>query len=184
MKARMDETTSDISENETRRDFLVLATRTVGATGLALSAWPFIDSMNPSSDALAISSVDLDLDKVAAGQRITANWRGIPVFIYHRTPEQIAMTQADDGSNLPDPQADSARVQRNEWLVVIGICTHLGCVPIGQRRGEQKGNFGGWFCRCHGSQYDTSGRIRKGPAPRNLDLPAYSFLDGTTIRIG
>ncbi len=172
------------SEDETRRDFLVITTWTVAATGLALAAWPFIDSMNPSADVLAISFVELDLEPVEMDQRITAVWQGKPVFIDHRSPERVAMAKADDKAELIDPEADSTRVQRDEWLIVIGICTHLGCIPLGQRKGEPRGEWVGWFCPCHGSHYDTSGRIRKGPAPRNLDVPAYRFLSDTTVRIG
>ncbi len=172
------------SEHETRRDFLVLMTGTVATTGVALAAWPFIDSMNPAADVLAVSTVEVDLEPVEIGQRITVVWRGKPVFIDHRTPDRIALAKADDNANLIDPEPDDERVQRDEWLIVVGICTHLGCIPLGQRPGDPKGEWVGWFCPCHGSHYDTSGRIRKGPAPRNLDVPAYRFLSDTTIRIG
>ncbi|MFQ5763394.1 MAG: ubiquinol-cytochrome c reductase iron-sulfur subunit [Rhodospirillales bacterium] len=172
------------AKDETRRDFLVLTTGAVAATGLALSAWPFVDSMNPAANVLAISSVELDLGPVELGQRITVVWRGRPVFIDHRSPERIAMAKADDNADLIDPEPDSKRVQRDEWLIVVGVCTHLGCIPMGQRPGDPKGEWAGWFCPCHGSHYDTSGRIRKGPAPRNLDVPAYRFLSDTIVRIG
>ena len=172
------------SEHETRRDFLVLMTGTVATTGVALAAWPFIDSMNPAADALAVSTVEVDLEPVEIGQRITVVWRGRPVFIDHRTPDRIALAKADDNADLIDPEPDDERVQRDEWLIVVGICTHLGCIPLGQRPVDPKGEWVGWFCPCHGSHYDTSGRIRKGPAPRNLDVPAYRFLSDTTIRIG
>jgi len=171
-------------EGGTRRDFLDL----VMAGGVGLVAigigWPLVDSMNPAADVLALSSTDVDISEVETGQAVTVVWRGKPVFIRHRTADDIAAAEAVDVDDLPDPQADDARVVRPEWLVMVGICTHLGCVPIGQKETDFKGEFGGWFCPCHGSQYDTSGRIRKGPAPRNLDVPEYVFVDDTHIRIG
>jgi ubiquinol-cytochrome c reductase iron-sulfur subunit len=126
-----------------------------------------------------MSSTEVDLSQVAQGQSITVMWRGKPVFIRHRTPKEIEEAASVDVASLPDPQADADRVQKPEWLVMVGVCTHLGCVPLGQR-----GDFGGWLCPCHGSHYDTSGRIRKGPAPTNLPVPEYTFLNDTTIRIG
>jgi len=171
-------------DSESRRDFLVVTTAAVATVGAGLAAWPFIDSMNPAADVLALSSTELDLAPIKRGQRITAVWRGKPVFVDHRTPDRIARAKADDTADLIDPEPDSARVQRDEWLVAIGICTHLGCIPLGQRVSDPLGEWGGWFCPCHGSHYDTSGRIRKGPAPRNLDIPPYEFLSDTRIRIG
>ncbi len=171
-------------DDKSRRDFLILTTGTMAAVGTAIAAWPFIDSMNPSVDVLAISSTELDLGPIKVGQRITIVWRGKPVFVDHRSPEQIRMAQADDNAALIDPQLDSQRVQKDEWLIVIGICTHLGCIPLGQKASDPRGEWGGWFCPCHGSQYDTSGRVRKGPAPRNLDIPAYRFIDGGKVKIG
>jgi ubiquinol-cytochrome c reductase iron-sulfur subunit len=140
--------------------------------------------MNPAADILAVSATEVDLAPVAVGQRITVKWQGKPVFIDHRTDEEIARARADDHADLPDPATDASRVQKPEWLVVIGICTHLGCVPLGQKDTDPRGEWGGWFCPCHGSVYDTSGRIRKGPAPKNLHLPPYKFVDETLIRIG
>jgi ubiquinol-cytochrome c reductase iron-sulfur subunit len=169
---------------ESRRDFLVLATTALGVAGAAAALWPFIDSMNPAADIRALSSIDVDLAPVAPGQRITVKWRGVPVFIDHRTDEDIKRAQADDTADLRDPEADAARAKKPEWLVLIGICTHLGCVPLGQRPTDPKGEWGGWFCPCHGSAYDTSGRIRKGPAPRNLPVPPYEFTADTLIKIG
>ncbi len=169
---------------EERRDFLILATAAVGLVGSGLAAWPFIHSMNPSADVLALASTEIDLAPIQEGQRITAIWRGRPVFIDHRTPRQIAETRAQDSAALPDPQADSDRVQRDAWLIVVGICTHLGCIPLGQGANDPRGEYGGWFCPCHGSHYDTSGRIRKGPAPRNLDVPPYAFTEDTKVLIG
>ena len=166
-----------------RRDFLYVATGSLGAVTVGVSIWPLIDALNPSADVLSLSSVEIDLSDVPVGQRITVKWRGRPVFIYRRSDAEIAAARADDTADLRDPEPDSARVQRPEWLIVIGICTHLGCVPLGQD-GQNVGNWGGWFCPCHGSHYDLSGRIRKGPAPRNLDLPAYAFIDDTLLRIG
>lgn len=169
---------------ETRRDFLYLATAAVGAVGVAATLWPFIDTMNPAADIRALSSVDVDLAPVAAGQRITIKWRGKPVFIDHRTAEEISKAQQDDNADLRDPATDASRVKKPEWLVLVGICTHLGCVPLGQKPTDPRGDWGGWFCPCHGSVYDTSGRIRKGPAPRNLEVPTYVFTSDTTIKIG
>jgi ubiquinol-cytochrome c reductase iron-sulfur subunit len=146
--------------------------------------WPFIDSMNPARDTLALSTTEVDLAPVQLGQRLTVSWRGKPVFIDHRTPQEIQEAQSVDINELRDPQKDSERVKKAEWLVVIGVCTHLGCVPLGQRPTDPRGDYGGWFCPCHGSQYDTSGRIRKGPAPLNLQLPPYDFTTDTTVKIG
>lgn len=169
---------------ETRRDFLYLATAAIGLTGAAAVAWPFLHSMNPAADVRALATIEVDLSPVAVGQRITVKWRGQPVFIDRRTQQQIEAARNDDGANLPDPEPDAARVERPQWLIVVGICTHLGCVPLGQKPGDPKGDWNGWFCPCHGSHYDTSGRIRKGPAPKNLVVPDYAFLDDTTVRIG
>jgi ubiquinol-cytochrome c reductase iron-sulfur subunit len=140
--------------------------------------------MNPAKDVLALSTIEVDLTPIAVGQRITVKWRGKPVFVDHRSPEQIAKAAAEDNANLKDPQPDKARVKKPEWLVLVGVCTHLGCVPLGQKVGQPRGDFGGWFCPCHGSHYDTSGRIRVGPAPVNLEVPTYSFVNDTTLRIG
>jgi ubiquinol-cytochrome c reductase iron-sulfur subunit len=168
----------------TRRDFLYLATASLAAIGTASFIWPFIDSMNPSADVLALASIDVNLSPVAVGQAITVSWRGKPVFIRHRTPEEIEAARSVNLAELPDPQPDQARVIKPEWLVVVGICTHLGCVPLGQKPTDPHGDYGGWFCPCHGSQYDTAGRIRKGPAPANLVVPTYAFINDTEIRIG
>ncbi|UCH73836.1 MAG: ubiquinol-cytochrome c reductase iron-sulfur subunit [Rhodospirillales bacterium] len=177
--------TSDTSDEESsRRDFLYLATLAGGA-GLGLAfMWPIIDSMNPAADVLALSSVEVDLSPIEEGQSITVRWRGKPVFIRRRTAEEIEQARAVSLADLPDPQADADRVQRPEWLIMVGVCTHLGCIPLGQKTGDPKGEFGGWFCPCHGSHYDTSGRIRKGPAPANLAVPQHTFLDDNIVRIG
>jgi ubiquinol-cytochrome c reductase iron-sulfur subunit len=157
----------------------VIAAGAFGAVGAAAAAWPFIAQMNPSADVLALSSTEVDLSQIAPGQSVTILWRGKPVFVRHRTEAEIKQAQQDDNAALPDPQKDADRVKKPEWLVMMGVCTHLGCVPLGQ-----KGEFGGWFCPCHGSHYDTSCRIRKGPAPSNLPVPEYAFLNDTRIRIG
>jgi ubiquinol-cytochrome c reductase iron-sulfur subunit len=168
----------------TRRDFLTLTAAAVGAVGAASAIWPFIGSMNPAKDTLALSTTDVDLGPVQVGQRITVIWRGKPVFIDHRTEEQIKAAREVEVRSLPDPETDEKRTKKAEWLVLVGICTHLGCIPGGQRTGDDKGEFGGWFCPCHGSTYDTSGRIRKGPAPKNLEVPPYAFTGDTQIKIG
>jgi ubiquinol-cytochrome c reductase iron-sulfur subunit len=140
--------------------------------------------MNPAADTLALASTEVDISAVEEGQAITVTWRGKPVFIRNRTEENIEAARSVDVGTLRDPQADEDRVKEAQWLVMIGVCTHLGCIPLGQKEGEPKGDFGGWFCPCHGSHYDTSGRIRKGPAPLNLHIPPYEFLDETTVKIG
>jgi ubiquinol-cytochrome c reductase iron-sulfur subunit len=167
-----------------RRDFLYLATGAMGAVGTALAAWPFIHSMNPAADVLALSTAEVDLAPVQVGQRITVKWRSQPVFVAHRTEDEIKEAADVNLEELRDPQADSARVKKSEWLIMVGICTHLGCVPLGQKPSDPRGDWKGWFCPCHGSQYDTSGRIRKGPAPANLAVPQYTFLTDASIRIG
>lgn len=169
-------------EGETRRDFIVLSATAMAGVGAAATLWPFISSMNPAADVLALASTEVNLAPIAEGQEIKVVWRGKPVFIRHRTKEDIATAEAVDMADLPDPETDVARVKegKQEWLIMLGVCTHLGCVPLGKKSGE----YGGWFCPCHGSHYDTSGRIRKGPAPKNLVVPEYDFLNDTTIKIG
>jgi ubiquinol-cytochrome c reductase iron-sulfur subunit len=169
----------DTGESPSRRDFLYIATGTLGVAGSALAVWPLVDQMNPSQDVLALSSTEVDLSPIEVGQSITVVWRGKPVFIRHRTQAEIDEARADDGAELPHPETDADRAPRPEWLVMVGICTHLGCIPLGDQ-----GDYGGWFCPCHGSHYDKSGRIRRGPAPENMPVPEYAFLDDTTIRIG
>ena len=168
----------------TRRDFLMVATGALAAVGGIATAWPFIDNLNPAADTLALSSVEVDVKAIAVGQAITVKWRGKPVFIRRRTPEEIKSAEDVDVSTLRDPQPDSARVQKPEWLILVGVCTHLGCVPQGQKPSEPRGQYGGWFCPCHGSEYDTSGRIRRGPAPLNLAVPTYVFESDTLVKIG
>jgi ubiquinol-cytochrome c reductase iron-sulfur subunit len=161
-----------------------LAAGAMGAVGAASFAWPLIDQMNPAADVLALASTEVDLSKIEMGQSITVKWRGKPVFVRRRSAEEIEIAGAVALDQLIDPQGDADRTQKPEWLILLGVCTHLGCVPLGQKPSEAKGEYGGWFCPCHGSHYDTSGRIRKGPAPRNLAVPPYQFLDDTKIKIG
>ena len=177
----------------TRRDFLYYATAGAGAVATGAAVWPLVNQMNPSADVQALSSIFVDVSAVEVGTQLTVKWRGKPVFIRRRTPEEIeaaravALTDLVDanGENANKPDADAADQNRTldeagEWLVMMGVCTHLGCVPLG----DGSGDFGGWFCPCHGSHYDTAGRIRKGPAPRNLPVPVAAFEDETTIKLG
>ena len=170
----------------TKRDFLKLLTGSAVAIGAASMVWPFVDSMNPARDVLALSSVDADLSSVVVGQGITIVWRGKPIFLRHRTPAEIKEAVDTPLSAMKDPATDAERVKagHQQWLILIGICTHLGCVPLGNKPTDPRGEFGGWFCPCHGSQYDTAGRIRLGPAPKNLVLPPYAFTTDTKIKIG
>ncbi|PLW79279.1 ubiquinol-cytochrome c reductase iron-sulfur subunit [Cohaesibacter celericrescens] len=172
--------TSDKAEH-TRRDFLYVATGAFGAVGAAALAWPFIDQMNPDATALALASTEVDISSIEEGQSLTVKWRGKPIFIRYRTQTEIDEARAVDVATLKDPQTDEERVKpgKEQWLIQIGICTHLGCVPLGE-----EGDYDGWFCPCHGSHYDSAGRIRKGPAPLNLELPPYEFLSDTLIKIG
>jgi ubiquinol-cytochrome c reductase iron-sulfur subunit len=168
-------------EQPTRRDFLYIATGAMGAVGAAAAAWPLIHQMNPDASVQALASTEVDLTPVKEGQIITVKWRGKPVFIAHRTKKEIETAKATPLRDLPDPQPDDARVKKGkeQWLVLVGVCTHLGCVPLGHQ-----GDYQGFFCPCHGSHYDTSGRIRKGPAPSNLEVPPYEFASDTMVRIG
>jgi ubiquinol-cytochrome c reductase iron-sulfur subunit len=173
---------ADHQDGETRRDFVLLTASGMAAVGAASIAWPLVDSMNPAADVLALSSTEVDLAPIAEGQSITIMWRGKPVFVRHRTAAEISEAREVDLNSLPDPQKDEERVQQghDQWLVMLGVCTHLGCVPLGNKSGD----YDGWFCPCHGSHYDTSGRIRKGPAPTNLVVPEYVFLSDSRIKIG
>ena len=173
-----------VQDGETRRDFLKLVATTFTVVGVGAIAWPFISSMNPARDVLALSTTEVDLSPIALGSAVTVVWRGKPVFVRHRTAEEVKEARQTPLSELPDPQPDQARVKKDEWLVLLGVCTHLGCVPLGQKPSDARGNYGGWFCPCHGSHYDTSGRIRQGPAPLNLAVPDYVFTSDTQIRIG
>jgi ubiquinol-cytochrome c reductase iron-sulfur subunit len=167
-----------------RRDFLQLSTISIGAVGTAAFIWPFLKSMNPAEDTLALGTTEVDISLIEEGQSITVKWRGKPVFIRKRTKDEIDEAKKVNIADLKDPEEDINRVKKDEWLVLVGVCTHLGCVPLGQKTGEVRGDYDGWFCPCHGSHYDTSGRIRKGPAPTNLEVPPYSFLSDSVVRIG
>lgn len=176
-----------------RRDFLYIATGAMAAVGVVAAVWPFVDQMNPDASALALGTLDVDVGPIAEGQSVTVKWRGKPVFIRHRTGAEVTSAGDVPVDQLPDPMARNANLPpdapatdgnrsaegKEPWLVMIGICTHLGCVPLGQQ-----GTYGGWFCPCHGSTYDTAGRIRSGPAPENLAVPLYTFTNDRTIRIG
>ena len=162
-----------------RRDFIITATTTVGAVGAGAAVWPLIDQMNPDASVKALASTEVDVSNIQPGQSITVLWRGKPVFIKRRTNEEIEKARSVDLKKLKHPEKDEERAKNPEWLVMLGICTHLGCVPLGD-----KGDYNGWFCPCHGSHYDTSGRIRKGPAPTNLEVPKYEFVNSNTIKIG
>ena len=172
------------TDDKTRRDFLLLSTITVGSVGAGLAVWPLIDSMNPAADTLALSTTEVNLEPIEEGQSITVVWQGKPVFVRHRTAVEIKGAEDVPMEDMIDPQNDKDRAQKPQWLIMVGVCTHLGCIPLGQKASEPKGEFGGWFCPCHGSHYDTSGRIRKGPAPKNLTIPKYSFPTDTSILIG
>ncbi len=183
----------DHTSEPTRRDFLYIATGAAGAVGAAALAWPFIDQMNPDAATLALAQIDVDVSQIAEGQSITAKWRGRPVFVRQRTPAEIEEAKQVPLADLKDPLARNANLsadapatdanravpEREQWLVMIGVCTHLGCIPLGQA-----GDYDGWYCPCHGSHYDTAGRIRQGPAPENMHIPVYEFTNDTTIRIG
>ena len=168
-------------DDPSRRDFIHIAAGAAAAGAVVGVAWPLVNQMNPSADTLAMASIEYDLSKVLLGQEVTIKWRGKPVFVRHRTPKEIAEAVAADHAELRDPQTDAERHKpgKPEWLILVGVCTHLGCVPL-----FAQGDYGGWFCPCHGSVYDTSGRIRKGPAPKNLAVPDYSFLSDTKVKIG
>ena len=163
-----------------RRSFIFTASYTLGAVGLGATIWPFIDQMNPDRSVQALASTEVDVSSVQEGSSITVLWRGKPVFIKKRTPEEIQEARTVNLQDLKDPQEDKDRVKKDEWLVTVGVCTHLGCVPLANK-GDYKG---GWFCPCHGSHYDPSGRIRNGPAPENLAVPPAVFVDDTTIKLG
>jgi len=162
-----------------RRDFLYTASYAVGAVGIGAAVWPLIDQMNPDSSVKALASTEVDVSSVEPGKSITVLWRGKPVFIKRRTQEEISEARAVNLDDLIDPEKDEDRAKNPEWLVMLGVCTHLGCVPL-----EDEGDYNGWFCPCHGSHYDTSGRIRKGPAPQNMQIPKYEFVSSNIIKIG
>ena len=169
------------TDDPTRRDFIHIAAAAAAAGGVAMTVWPLVDQMNPSGDTLALASIEFDISKVLVGQQAVVKWRGKPVFVRHRTDKEIAEAKHDDAAPMKDPAKDADRVKagKEPWLILVGVCTHLGCVP-----NFGLGPYGGWLCPCHGSVYDTSGRIRQGPAPLNLPVPDYAFLTDTRIKIG
>ncbi len=185
---------TETHDDQTRRDFLFVATGAAGAVTVGAIAWPLIDQMNPSADVLALATIEVPVGDISPGSEIKVMWRGKPVFIRRRSEEEMQAGSGVDLSDLPNPNAENPNVgagaqatvenrtldDAGEWLVMIGVCTHLGCVPLG----DGAGDFNGWFCPCHGSHYDGLGRIRKGPAPRNLDIPPAAFVDASTIRLG
>jgi ubiquinol-cytochrome c reductase iron-sulfur subunit len=189
---------SHTAENPNRRDFIVIAAQAFAGVGAALALWPFISQMNPDASTQAAASLEVDLSPVKEGQAITVLWRGKPVFVRHRTKEEITKALDVKISDLIDPSArnddlpektpatDPNRTKKGHenWIVLVGICTHLGCIPKGQSISDARGDFGGWFCPCHGSHYDTAGRIRRGPAPRNLEVPPYDFVSDSKVKIG
>ena len=186
-----DQTTEQDGHSAERRDFLFIAAGGFGAVALGAAAWPLVDQMNPSADVLALGSIEVDLAAVEEGQEIKVKWRGKPVFIRHRTAADIEAARAGDSEPMPDMQTNEERVQegREQWLVMLGVCTHLGCIPnkvstTAATVEPTSGSWNGWYCPCHGSFYDTSGRIRKGPAPNNLEVPDFTFLSDTRIKIG
>ena len=172
---------TDGGDDPSRRDFIHIAAGAAAVGGAAMVAWPLVDQMNPAADTLALASIEFDLSKVTEGQQVVVKWRGKPLFVRYRTPDEIQRARKDDNADMKDPQTDAQRVKagKEQYLIVVGSCTHLGCVPT-----FAAGEYGGWFCPCHGSVYDTSGRIRKGPAPKNLTVPDYSFLSDTKVKIG
>lgn len=185
---------ANVSDQNSRRDFLYYATAGTGAVAVGAAAWPLVNQMNPSADVRALASIRVDISDLAPGSQLTVKWRGKPVFIRHRTEEEVALALSEKLSDLPDSDArnpnapaDATAVDQNRalpgheaYIAMIGVCTHLGCVPLG----DGAGDFGGWFCPCHGSHYDTAGRIRKGPAPENLHIPPLSVLEGLVLTIG
>ncbi|RUT34953.1 ubiquinol-cytochrome c reductase iron-sulfur subunit [Arsenicitalea aurantiaca] len=179
--ATQSDTANTHTPKASRRDFLYVATGAVGAVGVAGAVWPLINQMNPDASVLALAQVDFDVSSIAEGSSVTIIWRGLPVFVRHRTAAEIEEARAVPLSELKDPESDDQRVKEGheQWLIMIANCTHLGCVPVGE-----SGNYDGWFCPCHGSHYDTAGRIRQGPAPTNLVVPEYEFLSDTMVRIG
>jgi ubiquinol-cytochrome c reductase iron-sulfur subunit len=172
---------TEATTEPTRRDFLYVATAAVGVVGVGAAVWPLINQLNPDASVLALASIEFDLGSIAEGESVTIKWRGLPVFVRHRTQQEITESENTPLSDLKDPEPDSARVKEGhaQWLIMIANCTHLGCIPVGE-----SGDYDGWFCPCHGSQYDASGRIRKGPAPKNLVVPDYKFVSDTLVQIG
>jgi ubiquinol-cytochrome c reductase iron-sulfur subunit len=185
-EARLPLDTALPPDGERRRDFLYVATGAFAAVGVGAVVWPMINQMNPSADVLALASIDVDLSGILEGQAIKVSWRGKPVFARHLTAAEIDAANKVDVKTLRDPQtlAERTKPGNAQWLITLGVCTHLGCVPLGAGSGENRGDYGGYFCPCHGSQYDTAARIRSGPAPKNLEVPAYVFKSPTSVTIG
>ena len=197
MQREVDVTTHS-AEGPDRRDFIVIAAQAFAGVGAAAALWPFIAQMNPDASTQALASTEVDLSPIKEGQAITVLWRGKPVFVRHRTADEIKAALAVKISDLRDlsarnealperaPATDLNRTKKGHenWIILVGICTHLGCIPKGQSMNDARGDFGGWFCPCHGSHYDTAGRIRKGPAPRNLEVPSYAFISDARVKIG
>jgi ubiquinol-cytochrome c reductase iron-sulfur subunit len=177
----LDNLATEAPAEGTRRDFLYVATAAVGTVGVIAAVWPLINQLSPDASVLALSTIEFDLSGIPVGETVTIKWRGLPVFVRHRTPQEIQEAENTPLADLKDPEPDSARVKEGheEWLIMIANCTHLGCIPIGE-----SGDYDGWFCPCHGSQYDSSGRIRQGPAPKNLVVPDYKFISDTLVQIG
>src|SRR3984957_15723339 len=184
--------TADEKDDSTRRECLYLTAGAVGGVGACCVAYPLVQSMKPAADTLAMATTEVDVSGVKEGQSLTVMWQGKPVFIRNRTQKEVDEARATPLNDLKDPQTDQDRVKQStfggkempQWLIMVGVCTHLGCIPLGQKPTDPHGNFDGWFCPCHGSQYDSSGRIRQGPAPKNLVIPPYEFTDATHITIG
>jgi ubiquinol-cytochrome c reductase iron-sulfur subunit len=181
-----DHTEGSASVGVRRRDFLNVAAVSFAGVGVVAVALPLIDQMNPPADVLALASTEVDISKIAPGQAIKTIWRKQPVFLRNLTPQEIQAANSVPLSELRDPQtlAERTKPGKMNWLITMGVCTHLGCIPLGTGEGENRGPYGGYFCPCHGSAYDTAARIRQGPAPRNLDVPEYEFVSDTTVRIG
>ncbi len=191
-------TTTDSTDDgePTRRDFIHIMGAVTAAAGAGAALWPLIDQMNPDASMLALSTKEVDISSIAVGQAIKVMWQGKPVFIRHRTAEEIAEAEATPLTALKDTKArndnlgksadaeDANRRSDANWMIVVGVCTHLGCIPLGTSSGENRGDYNGWFCPCHGSHYDVAGRIRRGPAPDNLEVPPYAFLSDSVVKIG
>ena len=176
----------DLPEDEGKRDFIFLATGALGAIGAGVIGYTLVKQMDKAADTLALGSIEIDVGKVPEGQQLKVLWRGKPVFVRHRTAAEIAEAESVDVSKLPDPATDAERLVagpdgalKPQYLVQVGVCTHFGCVPVGEA-----GDYDGWYCPCHGSHYDTSGRIRKGPAPKNMEVPPYEYISDTVIKVG
>lgn len=184
-------TDGHVDGHPTRRDMIHVATGALAAGGAVMVAWPLVHQMNPAADTLALASIEFDLSTVPEGSQVKVMWRGSPLFIRHRTAAEIERATKEDSENLRDPQTDAQRIKQSngaegkpQYLIMKAACTHLGCIPVGVEESGFDGEYGGWFCPCHGSQYDTSGRIRKGPAPKNLEIPPFVYTSDSVVKIG